>query len=174
MNSNTFHLAIEVGDLKKAIEFYVNILGCEQTNEELPNWIDINFWGNELTLHASSYGRREYDDLHDVDMGQVIIPHFGVHLNRIIFDKIKLRLKQYDIEYVEPPYIRFEGTNLEQETFFIKDPYCNIIEFKSMNIEYPKYLGSENSYTEYGYRGTEEIEKLSKEITRLNFISNWI
>ena len=107
-------------------------------------------------------------------MGQVIIPHFGVHLNRIIFDKIKLRLKQYDIEYVEPPYIRIEGTNLEQETFFIKDPYCNIIEFKSMNIEYPKYLGSENSYTEYGYRGTEEIEKLSKEITRLNFISNWI
>ena len=174
MNSNTFHLAIEVGDLKKAIEFYVNILGCEQTNEELPNWIDINFWGNELTLHASSYERREYDDLHDVDMGQVIIPHFGVHLNRIIFDKIKLRLKQYDIEYVEPPYIRFEGTNLEQETFFIKDPYCNIIEFKSMNIEYPKYLGSENSYTEYGYRWTEEIEKLSKEITRLNFISNWI
>ena len=118
MNSNTFHLAIEVGDLKKAIEFYVNILGCEQTNEELPNWIDINFWGNELTLHASSYERREYDDLHDVDMGQVIIPHFGVHLNRIIFDKIKLRLKQYDIEYVEPS----ERKNLPK--FFLRDKIC--------------------------------------------------
>ena len=138
MSSNIFHLAIEVGDLKEAIEFYVNILGCEQTNEELPNWIDINFWGNELTLHASNSTNVPLD-LHDVDMGHVIVPHFGVHLDKITFDKIKFRLKQYNIEYVDPPYIRFKGTDLEQETFFIKDPYCNIIELKRMNIEYPKH-----------------------------------
>ena len=138
MSSNIFHLAIEVGDLKEAIEFYVNILGCEQTNEELPNWVDINFWGKELTLHASNSTNVPLD-LHDVDMGHVIVPHFGVHLDKITFDKIKLRLKQYNIEYVDPPYIRFKGTDLEQETFFIKDPYCNIIELKRMNIEYPKH-----------------------------------
>ena len=138
MISNIFHLAIEVGDLKEAIEFYVNILGCEQTNEELPNWVDINFWGNELTLHAGNSTNVPLD-LHDVDMGHVIVPHFGVHLDKITFDKIKLKLKQYNIGYVDPPYIRFKGTDLEQETFFIKDPYCNIIELKRMNIEYPKH-----------------------------------
>ena len=168
MSSNIFHLAIEVSKLKEAIEFYVNVLGCEQANEELPNWVDINFWGNELTLHAgNSTKKKEYDDLHDVDMGQVIVPHFGIHLDKITFDKIKLRLEQYNIEYVTPPYIRFEGTELQQETFFIKDPSCNIMEFKNMNIQYPKYLGSDNSYTEYGYRGAEEVIKLSIELNKL-------
>ena len=63
MSSNKFHLAIEVDNLKEAIEFYVNILECEQTNEELPNWVDINFWGNELTLHISnSIKKKEYND----------------------------------------------------------------------------------------------------------------
>ena len=169
--ANVFHLAIPAGDLHNAIYFYCNVLGCTKGNSEIkpPDaWCDINFWGNELTLHISnSIKKKEYNDLYDVDMGQVIIPHFGVHLNKITFDKIKFRLKQYNIEYVDPPYIRFEGTDLQQETFFIKDPSCNIIELKSMTIDYPKYLGSDNSYTEYGYRGVEEVAKLSKELNKL-------
>ena len=51
-----FHLAIPAGDLDKAIKFYCDILGCERGNSEFkyPDaWADINFWGNELTLHAS-------------------------------------------------------------------------------------------------------------------------
>ena len=170
MNSNKFHLAIEVDNLKEAIEFYINILGCEQTNEELPNWVDINFWGNELTLHASSsIKKKEYDNLYDVDMGQVIVPHFGVHLDKITFDKIKFRLKQYNIEYVDPPYIRFEGTDLQQETFFIKDPSCNIIELKNMNTDYPEYLGLDKYYmTEINKIILKMFEnaKLSKELKK--------
>ena len=54
--SNRFHLAIPAGDLDIAIEFYCGILGCEKGNSEskpwpgAPDcWVDINFWGNELT-----------------------------------------------------------------------------------------------------------------------------
>ncbi len=137
MNSNTFHLAIEVGDLTNAIDFYTNILGCESCNSELPHWIDIDFWGNELTLHSSNpkedCTNNTDKDLHAVDMGMVVVPHFGVHLDPDIFEDIKDRIKKHNISYVQEPYIRFKDTDLEQETCFIKDPHGNILELKSLS-----------------------------------------
>ena len=47
--SNSFHLAIPAGDLKKAEAFYTDILGCKSGNREDGKWVDIDFWGNELT-----------------------------------------------------------------------------------------------------------------------------
>ena len=47
--SSSFHLAIPAGDLKKAEAFYTNILGCKPGNREDGKWVDIDFWGNELT-----------------------------------------------------------------------------------------------------------------------------
>ena len=40
----------------------------------------VDFWGNELTLHASEH--KLDNERHDVDMGNVSVPHFGVHLSR--------------------------------------------------------------------------------------------
>jgi extradiol dioxygenase family protein len=51
--SNSFHLAIPAGDLEKAEAFYTNILGCKTGNREVGKWVDIDFWGNELTLHQT-------------------------------------------------------------------------------------------------------------------------
>ena len=52
-HSNRFHLAIEAGDLETAVPWYTNVLGCSLDMKEEGRWQDINFWGNELTLHAS-------------------------------------------------------------------------------------------------------------------------
>ena len=132
--SKTFHLAIPVGeDLDKAIEFYCNVLGCKKGNFEdspLDSWCDIDFWGNELTLHASSCTQNS--ESHDVDMGMVLVPHFGVHLDAEEFQSLKGKLLQENVEFVDKPYIRFEGDVLEQETMFIKDPSGNILELKTM------------------------------------------
>ena len=131
---NTFHLAIPVGeDLDKAIEFYCNVLGCKKGNFEdspLDSWCDIDFWGNELTLHASSCTQNS--ESHDVDMGMVLVPHFGVHLDAEEFKSLKEKLLQENVEFVDKPYIRFKGDVLEQETMFIKDPSGNILELKTM------------------------------------------
>ena len=59
---------------------------------------------------------------HEVDMGSVPVPHFGVHLEPKIFDKIKDNLKKNNIKYLDKPYTRFKDRKEEQETFFIKDP----------------------------------------------------
>ena len=85
--SNSFHLAIPAGDLKKAEAFYTDILGCKTGNREDGKWVDIDFWGNELTLHKTDM--KLPSERHDVDMGTVPVPHFGVHLDPQVFEKIK-------------------------------------------------------------------------------------
>jgi len=133
--AKTFHLAIPVEDLDKAIEFYCNVLGCKKGNSEdnsSDSWCDIDFWGNELTLHASSCTQNS--ETHDVDMGTVLIPHFGVHLDAEEFRSLRGKLEQdwKNVEFVDEPYVRFKGDVLEQETMFIKDPSGNIMELKTM------------------------------------------
>ena len=136
MLSNTFHLAVPAGDLDAAIDFYCNILGCKKGNSEInetDSWADIDFWGNELTLHATEPKPNIEDlEIHSVDMGEVLIPHFGVHLEIEDFNNLKERLKENDIPYVSEPYVRFKDTDLEQETMFIKDTHCNILEIKTL------------------------------------------
>ena len=128
--SKPFHLAIPAGNLKTAVKFYKDILGCKLGNREKDKWIDVDFWGNELTLHKTS--TKLPRERHDVDMGKVPVPHFGVHLNKKIFNKIKSNIKSKKIKYVDKPYIRFKGRKEEQETFFIEDPHGNVVELKTM------------------------------------------
>ena len=128
--SNPFHLAVPAGDLNTATKFYVEILGCKLGNREEGKWVDVDFWGNELTLHKTEM--KLPNERHDVDMGNVPVPHFGVHLDKKVFSKIKENLQSNNIKYLDEPYIRFKGKKEEQETFFIKDPHGNILELKTL------------------------------------------
>jgi hypothetical protein len=128
--SNPFHLAVPAGDLSIATNFYEKILGCKLGNREEGKWIDVDFWGNELTLHKTEM--KLPNERHDVDMGNVPVPHFGVHLKKDVFNKIKENLKANKIKYLDEPYIRFKGRKEEQETFFVEDPHGNILELKTL------------------------------------------
>ena len=129
--SRIFHLAIPVMDIEESKEFYCNFLGCDSGNSEEGKWIDINFWGNELTLHQA--GHHLESIRHDVDMGAVCVPHFGAHLEENDFQNLKQKiLKSEKYNYLDDPYRRFKGDYREQETFFIKDPSGNILEIKTM------------------------------------------
>ena len=90
-NTNCFHLAIPCGDLETAKKFYSETLGCRLVNSA-QEWADVDFWGNELTLHASEH--KLDSERHDVDMGNVSVPHFGVHLSRKDFNSLKERLNK--------------------------------------------------------------------------------
>ena len=127
--SNPFHLALPAGDIDSTLKFYTEILGCKTGNREKGKWVDIDFWGNELTLHQTKMKLQR--ERHDVDMGNVPIPHFGVHLDKDIFNRIKSNLKSNNISFIDKPYTRFEGTKFEQNTFFIEDPNGNVLELKT-------------------------------------------
>ena len=128
-NTNCFHLAVPCGDLEKAKHFYNEILGCRLDNSA-QEWAAIDFWGNELTLHASEHELK--NERHDVDMGNVSVPHFGIHLSKKDFDALKTRIKEKEVKYYDEPYLRFRDTRYEQETFFIVDPNNNILEIKTL------------------------------------------
>ena len=130
-----FHLAIPAGDLDTALNFYCDVLGCDRGKAEIkyPDaWADINFWGNELTLHATDPQKKIEGKRHNVDMGNVSVPHFGVHLDQENFKKLKERLIQKKVRFIDPPYVRFKGEEKEQETMFIEDPNGNCMEIKTM------------------------------------------
>ena len=134
--SAVLHLAIPAGSLKKTLPFYTDVLGCKTGNSEEGRWVDVNFWGNELTLHESE--EKLPNVRHDVDMGAVLVPHFGIHLTQDDFDALKGRIADAGLEYIDDPYRRFKGDIYEQETFFIADPNQNVLEIKTM--KHPEVL----------------------------------
>lgn len=128
--SNIFHCAVCGGDLETTLPFYTDVLGCSLDNSEPGRWADVNFWGNELTLHQSI--TRTQCEYHNVEMGAVPVPHFGIHLERAEFDRVKQSIIDHKWPWVKSPFVRFAGLPHEQETFFVTDPAGNILEIKSL------------------------------------------
>ena len=68
-------------------------------------------------------------------MGAVCVPHFGVHLPWDIYSKVKENIEN-KIGFYDNPYIRLEGKDTQQETFFVEDPNFNMLEIKSIQGTY--------------------------------------
>ena len=135
--SNIFHLAVLAGHLPGTLPFYTDILECKLGPSEDGKWQDIDFWGNELTLHEST-PRTQVDadrERHDVDMGAVCIPHFGIHIEWDAYLRVKENIRT-SVGFFDDPYIRFEGQETQQETFFVEDPNLNVLEIKSLQGSY--------------------------------------
>ena len=68
-------------------------------------------------------------------MGDVCVPHFGIHLSNNDFQELKQRIENSDeYSFLDAPYLRFKGDYREQETFFISDPSGNALEIKTMKV----------------------------------------
>ena len=129
MKLTPFHLAIPVDDVAKARVFYTQTLGFEEGRSS-DHWVDYNFFGHQLVIH---YKPKEEAEIYTnpVDGKEVPVPHFGVVLDWKQFWEFADVLKAAAIEFIIPPYIRFEGEVGEQATLFFKDPCGNALEFKS-------------------------------------------
>ena len=132
MNNSTklrpFHLAISVHDLKIARNFYSKKLGFKEGRSS-DSWIDFNFFGHQLVIHATNELTKTAKKL--VDGHGVPIPHFGVILNMEEWNVLKNRLVSKKIKFIIEPYIRFKDSPGEQATMFFMDPSGNALEFKS-------------------------------------------
>lgn len=129
MKLSPFHLAIPVDDVAKARAFYTQILKFEEGRSS-DHWVDYNFFGHQLVIH---YKPKQETEIYTnpVDGKDVPVPHFGVILDWEQFWEFANTLKAAAIEFIIPPYIRFEGEVGEQATLFFKDPCGNALEFKS-------------------------------------------
>ena len=126
MSLRPFHLAIPVGDINKAKDFYGSKLGFTEGRSD-KHWVDYDFFGHQLVCHIGP----SYSFSNEVDGKDVPIPHFGILLQWEEFDSFSQQLIDNDINFIIEPYLRFEGLPGEQKTMFFKDPFGNALEFKS-------------------------------------------
>jgi hypothetical protein len=127
-----FHLAIPVRDLEEARRFYRDVLGAAE-GRSTPNFIDFNFYGHHLVLHAApkNDGRLFHTFRSDFHGEEVQIPHFGMNLDREAWRILAERIKSHQYPFFDPPHIRLEGKPGEHATLFVCDPSGNALEFKS-------------------------------------------
>ena len=131
---NPFHLAFPVKDIEVTRSFYGELLGCK-IGRSAERWIDLDFWGHQLSAHLTEDGDSEAPTNH-VDGKNVPVKHFGAILEMDEWTELADRLKAHGIDFIIEPYIRFKGEPGEQATMFFLDPSGNALEFKAFrNIE---------------------------------------
>lgn len=124
-----FHLAISVTDLAAAELFYCGLLGCSK-GRTASRWIDVNFFGHQVTLHLVD-GPNPDVDTNPVDGDQVPARHFGIVLDMRDWRLLADKLQSANRDFLISPRTRFEGEIGEQATMFLLDPSGNALEFKS-------------------------------------------
>lgn len=150
MGLTPFHVALQVRDLDEARCFYKTMLGCPEGRSDA-GWVDFNLYGHQLVCHLNpSLGpqgqivaRHNPVDGHDVP-----VPHCGVVLEMEDWSVLAQRLKQYGLQFVVEPYIRFAGQPGEQATLFLLDPSGNALEFKGFKNITAQLFASEKVATD--------------------------
>ena len=116
------HLSLPVRDLGTSRDFYVEVLGCGLARER-PRFIDVWFYGLQLTLHERP------DEV--LTPEAIDVRHFGVTLGRDDLAELLTRLEATDVEWASTVSTDFAGTPQEQTKAKIVDPSGNVIELKA-------------------------------------------
>lgn len=122
MSQTLFHLAFPVSDIPTTKQYYVEGLGCGLGRENHQSVI-LNLYGHQLVAHVT-------DETISAQKG--IYPrHFGlVFTEKADWETLLDRAKQKHLTFYQQPKQRFVGTPLEHHTFFLVDPFGNLMEYK--------------------------------------------
>lgn len=123
MTPNTiFHLAIPVNDLALTREFYGDRLGCTFGRATAKALI-MNFYGHQIVAHTTD---------EELQPPPSIYPrHFGlIFPQEADWQALVERLESHQVPFHIPPKWRFVGEMTEHSTFFVADPFYNLLEFK--------------------------------------------
>lgn len=117
-----FHLAFPVYDFQLTKHFYVDQLGC-RLGRESEHALIMEFGSHQIVAHKVETVLEEQ---------QGIYPrHFGlIFLIQKEFAEFIERLNQQKMPYEVPLKTRFPNTRIEHQSFFLKDPSTNLLEFK--------------------------------------------
>ena len=122
MQQVMFHLAFPINDVALAKRFYVDGLGCE-LGRESDNAVILNLYGTQLVGHVTKP---------PITPQKGIYPrHFG-----LVFDTLEQwqalhdRAQNQELKFYQSAKRRFPDTPLDHHTFFLEDPFHNLLEFK--------------------------------------------
>jgi len=143
MTTAFFHLAFPVMDIAQTRVFYVEGLGC-QPGRENPESLILNLYGHQLVAHLT----------HEPLPPQAgIYPrHFGIiFTEEKDWEALLGRSQRHHLTFYQQPKRRFPGLPLEHRTFFLQDPFHNLLEFKYYC--HPTAIFGSRDYTQVGDTG---------------------
>ncbi len=122
MNQTLFHLAFPITDIAQTKAFYVDGLGCVGGRETHYALI-LNLYGHQMVAHITK---------EPLTPQRGIYPrHFGLIFTSLSdWESLLERAQQRQLLFREEPKHRFPDSLLEHRTFFLEDPFYNLMEFK--------------------------------------------
>ncbi|MGD1871852.1 MAG: VOC family protein [Mastigocoleus sp.] len=122
MNPTIFHLAFPITDITQAKAYYVENLGCTPGRESRHALI-LNLYGHQLVAHMTKQ---------PLERQRSIYPsHFGlVFTSEPDWENLLDKAREKKLLFREEAKERFVGSPLEHRTFFLEDPFYNLMEFK--------------------------------------------
>lgn len=122
LNPTLFHLAFPVTDIAEAKAYYGDGLGCTVGRENAKSVI-LNLYGHQLVAHLT-------EEL-PVSQKGIYPRHFGlVFTAESDWEALLERAQRRNLQFYQSPKYRFTGSPLEHRTFFLEDPFHNLMEFK--------------------------------------------
>ncbi|MBF2017726.1 MAG: glyoxalase [Rivularia sp. T60_A2020_040] len=135
-----FHMAFPVSDIAQTKAYYVDGLGCTNGRENRHALI-LNFYGHQLVAHVTK---------EILTPQQGIYPrHFGlVFTQEADWEDLLTRAQKNNLPFRESAKNRFVDSPLEHRTFFLEDPFYNLMEYKY--YRYPQAIFGNAEFTTIG------------------------
>lgn len=122
MTSPLFHLAFPVGNIPDTKIFYVDGLGC-QAGRENATAIVLDLYGHQLVAHVTDAPRPPQRGIYPRHFGLIFSTESEWHT-------LLTRAEQQQLSFYQSAKRRFPDSPLEHRTFFLVDPFHNLLEFK--------------------------------------------
>jgi uncharacterized protein len=122
MNDFIFHIAFPIENIPDTKKFYIDGLGCTAGRETTESLI-LNLYGHQLVAHITTAS---------VPVQAGIYPrHFGVVFTTLAdWQALLDRSIDRQLKFYQSAKHRFPGEITEHRTFFLVDPFANLLEFK--------------------------------------------
>lgn len=117
-----FHLAIPINDISLAKSFYCHGLGCT-VGRENPGAIILNFYGHQVVAHMTKEPLTPQNGIYPRHFGLV----FPLEAD---WEELLARAVGANLSFYAEPKLRFPSLLTEHRSFFLQDPFYNLLEFK--------------------------------------------
>lgn len=117
-----FHLAFPITNIPDTKAYYADGLGCE-VGRETEHAVILNLYGHQLVGHVTSEPLTPQKGIYPRHFGLIFTAEtdWQALLDRVIAKQLPL---------YQTAKTRFPNTPLEHRTFFLQDPFFNLMEFK--------------------------------------------
>ena len=140
MSKFIFHLAFPIENIPDTKKFYVDGMGCT-VGRETANSIILNLYGNQLVAHITKANLPPQAGIYP--------RHFGIVFPTLTdWQALLDRATSQQLKFYQSAKHRFPGAITEHRTFFLEDPFANLLEFKYYS--HREAIFGANDFTQIG------------------------